>query len=105
MIERDIQTEDLGAEDKFTQAPEDQMSANPNQQKGSVATRRTKKNEALQLEKFIARAGPVVEQILDENDQLRFMENRSKASKHNAVEAKEKLKFPDEILIMLGGKN
>jgi hypothetical protein len=33
------------------------------------------------------------------------MENRSKASKHNAVEAKEKLKFPDEILIMLGGKN
>jgi hypothetical protein len=46
-----------------------------------------------------------MEQLLDENDQLRFMENRGKAAKHNAVEAKEKLKFPDEILVMLGKKN
>lgn len=33
------------------------------------------------------------------------MENRGKAAKHNAVEAKEKLKFPDEMLVMLGKKN
>jgi len=65
-VERDIQTEDLGAEHKFTQAPDDLMSGNQNQ-KGGVL-RRTKKNEALQLEKFMSRAGPVMEQLLDEND-------------------------------------
>jgi len=42
------------------------MSGNPNQ-KGGVQ-RRTKKNEALQLEKFMSRAGPVMEQLLEEND-------------------------------------
>jgi hypothetical protein len=34
------------------------------------------------------RAGPVMEQLLDENDTSRFMDNRHKAAKRNAVEAK-----------------
>jgi hypothetical protein len=48
------------------------------------------------------RAGPVIEQLLDENTQLHFMDNRHKAAKRNAVESREKLCFPSELLYLLG---
>jgi hypothetical protein len=38
--------------------------------------RKAAKNEALQLEKFMSRACPVVEQLIEENEQLRFISNR-----------------------------
>lgn len=63
-----MQTEDLGAEDKFNQAPEDEMSNVYEAAQGVRVTRHTAKNEALQLEKFMSKAGPVVEQLLDENE-------------------------------------
>ena len=44
------------------------------------------------------RAGPVVEQLVEENENLRFMDNRHKAAKRNAVEPKEKLRFPQELI-------
>jgi hypothetical protein len=33
----------------------------------------------LKLEKFMQRAGPVVEAVIDENDQLYFLNNREQA--------------------------
>lgn len=71
-IDRDVQTEDLGAEDKFNQAPEDIMISyeQTGSKSGAGGYKRKKKreNEALQLEKFMQRAGPVMEQVLEENE-------------------------------------
>lgn len=36
----------------------------------------------------MGRAGPVVEQVMDENEQLHFLNNRDQAQKRNAVELK-----------------
>ena len=41
--------------------------------------RKKKENEALNLEKFMHRAGPVMEGVIDENDQLHFLNNRDQA--------------------------
>lgn len=63
-----MQTEDLGNEDKFNQAPEDIL-ANYNAGKSKGPTnKKRKENEALNLDKFMARAGPVVENVIDENE-------------------------------------
>lgn len=67
LIDKDVQTEDLGEEDKFNQAPEDIMS-NYNKNKNTYQRKKKRENEALNLEKFMSRAGPVVEQIIDENE-------------------------------------
>ena len=101
LVDKDMQTEDLGKEDKFNQAPEDEVGSTYESARGVRVTNRQAKNEA-NLEKFISRAGPLVEQILDDNEQVRFLENRQNASKKNAVESKEKLRFPEELLQMLG---
>ena len=60
------------------------------------------KIEALQLDKFMSRVCPVMEQVIEENEQLRFIDNRQAAAARNAVETKSALKFPQEILMMLG---
>ncbi len=65
-----MQTEDLGLESKFNQAPEDILS-NYNKGKtsgGAGMQRKKKENEALNLDKFMQRAGPVVESVLEENE-------------------------------------
>jgi hypothetical protein len=96
-----VQTEDLGEEDKCNQAPEDMLETykKPNQ---SQSQRKKRDNEALNLEKFIQRAGPVVENVLDENDQLYFLNNKELAQKRNAVELKQSLKFPTQLLSLFG---
>ena len=43
-----------------------------------------------------------MEQVIEENEQLRFIDNRQAAAARNAVETKSALKFPQEILMMLG---
>ena len=60
MVSRDVQTEDLGEENKFNQAPEDAL-ANYNKNKDGYQRKKKRENEALQLEKFMQRAGPVME--------------------------------------------
>ena len=45
-VERDIQTEDLGEESKFNQAPEDMM-VNYNKNKNTYQRKKKKENEAL----------------------------------------------------------
>jgi hypothetical protein len=50
----------------------------------------------------MSRVCPVMEQVIEENEQLRFIDNRQAAAARNAVETKSALKFPQEILMMLG---
>lgn len=60
LIEKDVQTEEFLQEDKFNQAPEDIM-ANYTKNKGGYQRKKKRENEALALEKFMARAGPLME--------------------------------------------
>ena len=76
-VERDVQTEELGAENKTQQAPDDKMISEQQTSRHQVGQqRKAAKNESLQLEKFMSRACPVVEQLIEENEQLRFISNR-----------------------------
>lgn len=69
----------------------------------SFVTKKLKKdNDALNLEKFMSRAGPVMEQLVEENTKLRFAQFQDSAGKPTAIELKQTLTFPDEMLIMLG---
>ena len=102
-IDKDVQTEDLGSEDKYNQASEDIMT-NYNKNKNQYQRKKKRENEALNLERFMARAGPVVEQAIDENEQLYFLNNREQAQKRNAVELKQSLKFPMELLHLFSVK-
>ena len=54
------------------------------------------------LAEFMARAGPVMEQLVEENTKLRFAQFQDGAGKPAAIELKQTLQFPEEILIMLG---
>jgi len=67
-----------------------------------VTKKQKRENDALNLEKFMGRAGPVMEQLVEENNKLRFAQNLQSTSKPAAIELKQTLQFPDEILIMLG---
>jgi hypothetical protein len=58
---------------------------------------RRKQNDALNLERFMARAGPVMELVIEESEQLHMLD----AAKRQAVELKQSLKFPDEVLTLL----
>jgi len=50
----------------------------------------------------MARAGPVMEQCVEENTKLRFAQFSDGNGKPTAIELKQTLAFPKEILIMLG---
>ena len=41
-----------------------------------------------------------MEQVIEENEQLTFLNNREQAQKRNAVELKQTLKFPMELLML-----
>ena len=62
-------------ENKFNQAPEDIMT-NYNKGKGGYQRKKKRENEALILDKFMGRAGPVMEQVIEENEALNFLRNR-----------------------------
>lgn len=104
-VEKDVQTEDLGQEDKAQQAPEDQLidDYKPNQAVkrtgGQRFTRASTKDQALKLDKFMSKACPVMEQVVEENEELR---RKTKAPPQHSVETKANLQFPAEILMMLG---
>ena len=48
------------------------------------------------------RSGPVMEGVIKENEQIFFLNNREQAQKRNAVELKQTLKFPNELLALFG---
>ena len=43
-----------------------------------------------------------MEQVVEENEELRNFFNRQQAAQRNAVETKANLQFPNEILMMMG---
>jgi len=43
-----------------------------------------------------------MEQVIEESEQLYFLENKQAVAKRQAVELKQNLKFPPEILTLLG---
>lgn len=45
-------------------------------------------------------AGPVMEKVIEENQTNFDLNNRSAAAKRNAVEMKQNLKFPEELLYL-----
>lgn len=69
----------------------------------TLSKKAKKQNDALNLEKFMSRAGPVMEQLVEENIKLRFA-FANDASKPSAIELKQTLAFPEDILIMLGSE-
>ena len=89
-MEQETQTEDLGMVDKFNQAPDDVMIAYKKEDEDvSFVTKKQKRtNDALNLEKFMARAGPVMEQLVEENSKVRFAQSLMGSSKPPAIELK-----------------
>ena len=73
-MEQETQTEEIGAHDKWNQAPDDVMIAykRDDEDVSFVTKKKDRKNDALNLEKFMSRAGPVMEQCVEENNKLRF---------------------------------
>ena len=70
-VEREVQTDDLGEQDKFNQAPDDQYMTSYMQEREFVSKKQRKEQDALSLDQFMARAGPVMEQLIIENTELR----------------------------------
>jgi hypothetical protein len=68
----------LGEENKFNQAPDDIL-INYNKSKTTYQRKKKRENEALNLEKFMQRAGPVMEQVIELNEQVFFTNNRDQA--------------------------
>ena len=64
-VDQDTQTEDVGSIHKFNQAPDDMM-VNYNRDKNTYVRKKKRDNEALNLEKFVNKAGPVMEKIVEE---------------------------------------
>jgi len=74
------------------------MAVNYNRNKDTYIRKKKRDNEALNLEKFVNKSGPVIEKLVEENQEIAFLNNRGAAAKRNAVELKQSLKFPTEIL-------
>ena len=81
------------------------MMFNYNKSKDTYQRKKKRQNEALELEKFIMKAGPVMEKVIDENAQNFFVMNRGAAAKRNAVELKQNVKFPQELLWLFTDQN
>jgi hypothetical protein len=64
------------------------MMINYNRDKTTYVRKKKRDNEALNLEKFVNKAGPVLEKMVEENQEIAFLNNRGAAAKRNAVELK-----------------
>jgi hypothetical protein len=67
---------------------------NYNRNKDKYIRKKKRTDEALNLEKFMMSAGPVMEKVIEENQASFDLNNRAAAAKRNAVEMKQNLKFP-----------
>ena len=81
------------------------MMINYNRDKNTYVRKKKRDNEALNLEKFVNKAGPVIEKLVEENQEIAFLNNRGAAAKRNAVELKQSLKFPMEILYLFSDES
>jgi len=73
---------------------------NYNRDKNTYVRKKKRDNEALNLEKFVSKAMPVMEKMVEENQTIFFMENTAAAAKRNAVELNQEIKFPQDILLL-----
>ena len=104
LIDQDTQTEDIGNNHKFNQAPDDLM-INYNRDKNTYVRKKKRENEALNLEKFVSKAGPVMEKICEENQTYFFMDNTKAAATRNAVELNQEIKLPSDILYLFASED
>ncbi len=98
-VEREIQTDPVEHENKFNQWPDDMM-VNYNKDRSTYQRKKKRENQALGLETFMAKAGPLMEKVIDRNDYEYQMSNRAQVIKRNAVELYQTLKFPQEVLYL-----
>lgn len=54
--------------------------------------------DAANLRTFMSKAGPVMEKVIEENNDLYLLQNKAAAKKRNAVELKADFRLPDELL-------
>lgn len=73
---------------------------NYNRNKDKYIRKKKRTDEALNLEKFMMSAGPVMEKVIEDNQAHFDLNNRAAAAKRNAVEMKQNLKFPLELLYL-----
>lgn len=59
---------------------------NYNRDKNTYVRKKKRDNEALNLEKFVNKAGPVCEKMVEENQKFYDLDNTAAAAKKNAVE-------------------
>lgn len=52
---------------------------NYNKNKNQYQRKKKRENEALNLEKFMSRAGPIIEAVIEETEKLNFINNREMA--------------------------
>ena len=67
---------------------------NYNRDKNTYVRKKKRDNEALNLEKFVSKAMPVMEKMVEENQTIFLMENTAAAAKRNAVELNQEIKLP-----------
>jgi len=78
---------------------------NYNRNKDKYIRKKKRTDEALNLEKFMMSAGPVMEKVIEENQASFDLNNRAAAAKRNAVEMKQNLKFPPELLYLFSDQD
>lgn len=54
----------------------------------------------IKLQKFLDQSGPIMQKVIEENELLHFKEKRGEAANRNAVELKQNIKIPQEILYL-----
>mmetsp|Transcript_4407 Transcript_4407/g.7484 ORF Transcript_4407/g.7484 Transcript_4407/m.7484 type:complete len:411 (+) Transcript_4407:466-1698(+) len=101
--QEEVQAEVIETAEKTNFAPED-LYFNYSQE-NSQLKRRHRQNEGLNLEKFLGKAGPLMEKLIEQNQDEFFLKTRGEAKKRNAVELKNTIKFPSEILLLFAEKD
>ena len=103
-----MQTEELETADQFNQCPED-FSVNYNKIRGTssrsntaIGNKRQKESEVVRLNEFVARAGALMEVLLDENAQLASAQ-KAAGQKRNPVEPRCTLVMPEELARIYDG--
>lgn len=97
MVERDIQTEDLGAHDKQCYAPNDFLVNYQDQ--GNYLKQQQYDSFVLNL--FMNNTFPTMLKLVKENQKnFELIQEKENASKGNAVDVKCKLEFPKQLLYL-----
>ena len=104
-VDKETETDDFDQVHKFNQAPED-LVYNFNRNKDTYQRKIKRQNEALQLNKFMEKAGPMMIKVIEENKLIYFqLHGKDFAAKGNAVQLKQTINFPEELLFLFSDKD